>query len=67
VQLASRDELVDVGGIAPVVLLGLLLAPSSQEEPNTANDSCKADNAYDNAGCDASRVGLAVTVLLGRR
>jgi hypothetical protein len=66
VQLAPGDELVDVGGIA-VVFLGLLLAPSAQEEPDTANDGCKANYAYDNACCNAGRVGLAVLLLLGCR
>lgn len=59
-QLAPSDELVDVGGIATVVLLGLLLAASTQQEPDAADDGAKPNDAHDDACGDTSCVGFAV-------
>jgi hypothetical protein len=35
VQLSSVDESVDIGGVATVILFGLLLTSAMQKEPNT--------------------------------
>lgn len=60
VQLTARNKLVDVGSIAAVVLLGLLLTPSAKEKPHASRNGEKSNNAHNNAGCDACCVGLAL-------
>lgn len=67
VQLTARYKLVDVGSIAAVVLLSLLLASAAQEEPYASSDGEERDNAHDNTGSDACFVGLALLLCCSRR
>jgi hypothetical protein len=65
-ELATGDELIDVGGIASIRLLGLLLAPSPHDEPYTTDDDCESNDADDDACRDTCRVGFARLLLLWR-
>lgn len=59
-ELASVDKVVDVCRIATVILLGLLLTSSAQEEPHSEKRGAKSDDAYYHSYCNGNRIGFII-------